>query len=116
MPKTYRYKNLSYNAADDEEVNFTVKFISDGNTGYTVINIPGNKDPEIDKEGTVSLGKGKDLRGDATISFSSLANPVKEEDEIRVLYKINDTLLVEHVNEKSEEDHPNVVLIIRFPS
>ncbi len=115
MPRTYRYRDLSFAVADDEEVNFSVEFISDGNTGYTVINVPGDNDPEIDDEGTILLGRGRDLRGEATISFSSLVNPIPEEDEIRVKYKINNQLLVEHANPKSEVERPNVVLVIRFP-
>lgn len=116
MPKTYRYKNLSFALADDSEAIFSVKFVSDGNSGHTVVNVPGDNDPEITDEGIVSLGKGKDLRSEKTVSFSSLWNLVPEEDEIRVQFKINDKLLVEHINSKTEEERPFVVLIIDFAS
>jgi VCBS repeat-containing protein len=115
MPKTYRYPGLSFAVADEEEINFAVKFISDGNIGDTIINIPGSLDPEIENEGTALLGKGKDLRDSITVSVSSLENPVPEEDEIRVQYLINDKLLLEHSNKKTEEERPNVVLKITFP-
>jgi len=116
MRKTYRYRNLSFPVADETEIIFTVKFISDGNMAQTVINIPGPNDPEIENEGEISLGKGKDLRGDTTISFSDIANLIPEEDEIRIQYKINDRILVEHSNLKTEEERPKVVLFIKFPS
>jgi len=115
MRKTYRYRNLSYAVADDKEVYFSIHFVSDGNTSQTVINIPGDNDPDIENEGTCLLGKGKELRGDTTIVFSDIANPVPQEDEIRLQYKINDQLLVEHLNSKSDEERPIVVLFINFP-
>ena len=58
MRKTYRYRNLSFAISDEENVFFTVKYASNGNTGQTAINIPGNNDPEIENRGTVLLGKG----------------------------------------------------------
>jgi hypothetical protein len=116
MSKTYRYKNLSYTAADDEDVNFTVTFISDGNMGQTVINVPGDNDPEIENEGTVLLGKGEDLRGDKTVAFSTILNPVPEEDKIIIEYSINNEVLVKHENEKAEEENPFIVLVIEFPN
>lgn len=116
MRKIYRYRDLSYAVADDEAVNFTVKFISDGNTGQTVINIPGAADPEIKDQGTVVLGKGKNLRGDITVSFSDIANLAQEEEEICIQYIINDTIIQEHKNFKTEEKKPIVVLNIKFPS
>jgi hypothetical protein len=115
MNKTYRYKNLSYTAADDDEVNFTIKFISDGNMGQTVINVPGDNDPEIEDNGTVQLGKGEDLRGNKTVCFSTIRNPVPEEDNIIIEYSINDELLVKHENEKAEEENPFIVLVVEFP-
>lgn len=117
MRKTYRYKNLSFAVADNEDVHFTVEFVSDGNIGQTAITIPGDNDPDdIENEGTRLLGKGKNLREGATVTFSALSNPVPHEDEIRINYKINDKLLVEHVNLKKEEERPLIVLIIQFPN
>jgi hypothetical protein len=115
MGKTYRYKDLSFPIADGEAVNFTVKFISDGNTGQTVINIPGPIDPQIADQGTVSLGQAENLRNEITVSYTDLANLADNEDEIKIQYLINGQLLKEHVNKKSEEKKPTVVLNIRFP-
>ena len=115
MRTTYRYKNLSFPIGDAEEVKFTVKFISDGNEGQTIINIPGDNDPEIPNEGTISLGKGSDLRRENTIAVSDIYNLAVEEDEIRIQYSINGVLLKEHVNNKSDESRPLIILIINFP-
>jgi len=116
MRKTYRYRNLIYPVANDSDVNFTVEFISDGNSGQTLVNIPGPKDPEIDNSGTKFLGKGKELRGDTTISVSDIANLVPDEDEIRIRYKINGEILVEHQNPNSEEESLSSILFIKFPA
>ena len=116
MRKTYRYRNLSFEVTDDTNVNFTVEFISDGNTGQTLINVPGPVDPEIQDSGTKFIGKGKDLREDTTICFSDIANLIPEEDEIRIRYKINEQLIIEHENSKSEEKRPIIILFIKFPS
>ncbi len=115
MRKTYRYRDLVYPVADDTDLNFTVEFISDGNSGITTIFVPGNPKPEIEDAGTVFIGKGSQLRGEIIVCVSDLANPVPEEDEIRVKYKINDTLIVEHHNLKSEEERPIVILFLKFP-
>lgn len=116
MRKTYRYKNLTFPISDDKEVILEVEFVSDGNTGQTVINVPGPNDKEINNSGSKSIGKGSDLRGDSTICFSDIANLIPEEDEIRIRFKINDELIVEHVNQKSEEERPIIVLSIKFPT
>lgn len=115
MRKTYRYRNLSFAAADETDVNFTIKFISDGNSGQTLINVPGPNDPEIENAGTKFIGKGEDLRGDTTICVSDIANPVPQEDEIRIQYEINSQILVEHSNPKSEEERPLIILFVQFP-
>ena len=115
MRKTYRYKNLVFPVSDDMEVIFEVEFISDGNSGQSVINVPGPNDKEISNSGSKSIGNGKDLRGDSTICFSDIENAIPEEDEIKINYKINDELIVEHSNLKSEEERPIIVLSIKFP-
>ena len=115
MRKTYRYNNLSFAIADETEVNFTVDFISDGNSGQTTIDVPSNFDPELEDSGTVFIGKGKDLRNENTICFSNIDNKIPEEDEIRVRYKINGILIQEHSNPKSEEERPIIILKIKFP-
>lgn len=115
MRKTYRYRNLQFIVVDDEDVWFTIEFVSDGNTGETFVDIPGEDDPNISDEGTVLLGKGADLRSEITVCVSDIANPIPEEDEIIVRYKINDQILVEHKNPKTESERPWIVLSIQFP-
>lgn len=115
MRKTYRYNNISFAVADETEVYFTVEFKSDGNSGQTTIDVPGNIDLEIEDSGTVFIGKGKDLRLDNTICFSNVDNKNPNEDEIRIYYKINGVLKQEHINPKSEEERPVIVLKINFP-
>jgi len=115
MRITYRYKNLIFPVLDDTEVTLRVQFISDGNSGQTVINVPGTNDRQINNSGFTFLGHGANLRGDSTICFSDIANLIAFEDEIRIHYIINDILLVEHVNQKSEEERPLIVLSIKFP-
>lgn len=115
MRKTYRYKNLEFPVGDDEDVRFTVEFISDGNMGHTVIDVPAGRDPEIENEGTESLGKGKDLRASPSVSFSDISNALPREDYIRINYRVNNQILIRHENEKSEEERPYIVLTIEFP-
>jgi hypothetical protein len=115
MRKIYRNKNISVNVGDNESVNFKVKFISDGNTGVTAINIPGNNDPEIHDSGSVNIGTGSNLKhADKTIVVSDLINPVPEETDIIVEYYINDQLIYKHENLKTESDQPLIILWIKF--
>ncbi len=114
--KTYHYKNLSFPIADNTDVEFTVEFVSDGNIGQTQINIPGPNDSSISDSGSKVIGKGKDLRAETTFCFSDIINPVPKEDKIIIRYKINGQLLIEHENDKSEENRPYIVLFIKFPA
>jgi hypothetical protein len=115
MRKSYPYKNLSFAVADDSDVNFTVEFISDGNIGQTIINVPGPDDSNIENEGTEMIGKGLDLRVDTTVCITDAANLAPQEDEIRIRYSINGQFLLEHFNPKSEEERPIIILFIKFP-
>jgi hypothetical protein len=114
MRQIYRYEKLSYDAEKNENIIFKVQFISDGNIAHTVINIPGNNDPEISNSGQCDLGKIQNLTSQKTISISDIANPIPQEDTITIEYYINDKLLVRHSNPKNETDRPYVILIIKF--
>jgi hypothetical protein len=114
MRKIYRYEKLSFSAPADEDVNFEIKFISDGNIGHTVINIPGDNDSEIANSGKCSLGKIQSLISEKTISVSDIANPIPNEDTIAIEYYINKKLIAKHSNPKSETDRPYVILTIKF--
>lgn len=116
MRKTYFYKNLSFPVADNEDVNLTVEFVSDGNIAQTIANVPGPNDKSIQDEGTECIGKGKELRNEFTVIFSDVSNPAPEENHIRIKYYINDELIVLHENPKSEEDRPYIAITIKFPS
>jgi hypothetical protein len=115
MRKIYRNKNISVTVGDNESVDFKVKFISDGNSGVTAINIPGDNDSEIHDSGTVNIGTGSDLKnGDKTIIVSDIINPVPEETDIIIEYYINEKLIHRHENSKSESDQPLIILWIKF--
>lgn len=114
--KTYRYKNLSVPVGDQEDVNFTVDFISDVNTSYTLIDIPGENDPEIDDEGTAFLGKGSTLRSEKTIVVCDVDNLADQEDRITINFLVNDQVIVAFDTPKSEEPRPLIVLKINFPA
>lgn len=115
MSKIYRYKNLTFPIGDNEDVIFTVEVVSDGNVVETYINIPGPNDSEISDSGTVKIGEGSELREGTTVCVTNAINMIHEEDEIRIRYKINGQLLVEHVNPISEEQRPVIILFIKFP-
>ncbi len=114
--KTFRYKNLEYQVADNEQVTFTVDFISNVNMSYTLIDIPGNSDPDIDDEGSAVLGTGSALRSEKTIIVCDVDNIAPQEDEIKINFLINGEVIVEHSNPKSLEPRPIIVLKIKFPA
>ncbi|MBI2419771.1 MAG: hypothetical protein HYV28_18055 [Ignavibacteriales bacterium] len=115
MPKTYRYKNLSFPVSDETEVLLTVSFTTGGTFGHTVADVPSINDPELPDGGTVSLGKGKDLRDDSTVIASVLGNLTPQIDSLGIKYEINGQTIQVHQNPKSEEEHPIVMLTIKFP-
>lgn len=115
MSKNYFYRDLSYTAGKDETLTFTVEMVSDGNTAKTTINLPGPNDPEIMNSGSAELGRTSDVAGH-TMIYSAVNNPIPEEDQIIIRYSINGKLLVEHTNPKSEEDRPNIFLLLNIIS
>lgn len=114
MRKIYRYEKLTYTGQSDEDIEFEVKFISDGNIGHTVINVPGDNDPEIANSGKASLGKIQSLISEKTFVVSDIANPIPQEDTITIEYYINQKLIKSHSNLKTETDRPYVILTIKF--
>ncbi|WP_181307691.1 hypothetical protein [Rufibacter sp. XAAS-G3-1] len=111
---------------DDEDVDFKVEFISNGNTGKTSINVPGPNDSIIHDQGVKFIGKGRDLRNGTTVVVSRIRNPlpIEEEDTIKVYFYINNHLLAQadnpdvipHSNHKSETDVSDIHLFIKFPA
>lgn len=116
MPKTYRYKDLSFAVADNDDVHLTVEFISDGNTGPTGIFINGEEGPDMPGAETIFLRKGKALREGEIIITSKIRNPVPTVKAIKVNYILNGQLLKDHVNLKSEEESPLIELHVKFPA
>lgn len=113
MSKNYFYRDLSYAAGKDETLTLTVEMVSNGNAAKTSINIPGPNDPEIKDSGSAVLGKTSDVAGQNMI-YSAVNNPVPNVDKIIIRYSINGKLLVEHTNLKSEEDRPNIFLLLNI--
>ena len=126
MIRDYFYFNLLSRVTDDEDVHFKVKYISDGNTGKTSINVPGPNDSVIHDEGITYIGKGRELRNGTTVVVSRVRNPlpIEQEDKIIVEFYINEQLLAEvnnpqiipHTNHKSETDVADIHLFIKFPA
>lgn len=94
----------------------TVSFTTSGTFGHTVINVPGDSDPELEFSGVVSLGRGSDLRGDVTVVTTFLRNITPPVDALGVQYELNGKNFLEHKNLKTEESEPTVMLTIQFPS
>ena len=114
--KTFRYKNLNFPVEDNEDVTFTVDFISDVNTSYTLVDIPSDNDPEIDDEGTAELGKGNTLRSEKTVVVCDVDNLSDLEDRIKINFLVNDEVIVAFDEPKSVEPRPIIVLKIKFPA
>lgn len=115
MSKTYNYKNLSFPVADDTKVKLELKYISDGNSSHTVINKPGDFDPELSGPGSVLIDEGKNLRTETTYIVTVLHNLAPQEDTIKIQYKINGVELLVHTNLKTETDNPIIILHVNFP-
>ncbi len=80
-----------------------------------LIIIPGSNDPVIENEGTVFIGKGRDLRKERTVCVTDIANLLQLEDIILIRYFINDKMLLENVIPKSEEERPFIIITVTFP-
>ncbi|OAB79564.1 hypothetical protein [Cochleicola gelatinilyticus] len=115
MRKTYRYRDLDFPVDDATEVKLTVEFLSDGGIAETLIYRSIGNNPKISDSGTELIGTGAELRGKITICITEATNSNLNEDEIRVRYLLNDTLMVEHHNLKSEEINPTIILFLKFP-
>jgi hypothetical protein len=102
-------------AADDEEVVFSVKFISDGNKCSTKIRVPDKRKPIIIKdEGSDVLGTGTALRDSLLVSHTQAKNMIPEEDDIIIEFHANGQV-VTYNKKKSEDAAPHIMIEMRFP-
>ena len=114
MPKLYPYKDLFYNSADDEEIIFSVEFISDGNSGDTYVDLPGDDDKEIKRDGSANLGRAGNLKDYQIVAVSTLRNSNPNVSLIKAAYFINGKKIQYHENEKGETDYPTILLKIKI--
>ena len=63
MSKTYRYRDIKPKVAANTMAKLEVKFISDGNTGVTNVEIESQGRKSLDNEGMIELGTGDQLKG-----------------------------------------------------
>ncbi len=108
MEKKYPYGDVKVKVADNTDVTFEVQFLSDGNTGFTYVTVQNVADFEIDDAGSTVIGKAKDLRDKVISIGSQIGNLADEEDQININFLINDKVVVEHSNPKSESDQPRI--------
>lgn len=114
MPKTYPYKDLIYTALDDEEIIFSVSFISDGNSGDTYVDLPGDDDRIIKRDESANLGRAGKLKEYPIVVISTIRNSNPNVSNIKVAYFINGEEIQYHENEKSETDYPTILLKIEI--
>lgn len=124
MIRAYYYYNIVFPVSDHEDVFFRVKFISNGNAGKTIVNVPGPNDSFIKNEGDVFIGKGWQLRNGTTVVVSRVRNPLPMtlEDKIIVRFFLNEQLVSEqgnaapvpHTNSKEEADEVDIFMFINF--
>lgn len=116
MSQTYHHRNLKFAAADETDVILEVKYVSDVNSSHTVINRPGDVDLDLDGQGTITIGKGKELRGETTYITTSVDNIAPQVENIRVQFKLNGQEIVLHSNPRSETPSPIIILHLTFPA
>ena len=116
MSKTYNYPNLKFPVADETDVILDVKYISDGNSSNTLIYTPGIDDRNLQGQGKINIGKGKQLRAQTTYITTNLNNPVPHVQNIKVEYKLNGELIISHSNPVSETRSAIINLDIDFPA
>lgn len=114
MRKTYRYRDLILAVSEEEKVTYTIQFISDGNISHTTVYFPHADNIQIKNEGTEPMGTGSTLHREIIVAVTDIANPVPEEDAIKVNFLVNDELVVAHTNLKSEEERPIIILYFKF--
>ena len=115
MAKIYRHGNLSFSAGKEEEVKLTIQVISNGTEAKSTVTFQTETDPrfKIDNAGSVVLGILGEIGPQISI-YSAVNCPIPQGDNIVIRYLINDQLIVEHSNPKSEEDRPNIFVTIKF--
>ncbi len=114
MRKVYRYKNLDIEINGNEEIEFGVQFLTSGNIAQTLVNIPGDNDPEIADSGVALIGTKVELKNELIVCATDVANIIPQVDTIAINYTVNGKTILEHRNDKSEEDRPIIVLFIKI--
>ncbi|HBV14840.1 hypothetical protein [Chryseobacterium carnipullorum] len=112
MEKIFVYDEVSFEAKDDTQINFTVEFISDGDIAVTTVHAPKKSTKTFIDSETKYIGLAKDLRSSSLIVTTKCKNPLDHEDTISINYKINDQLIKKHTNPKSDADEILIVMYV----
>ena len=126
MITKYSYKDLLFHVEDETNINFSIEILNNDNptnstpiTGVyvidTAINIPGDDDPEIEDMGNANIGKGIIFR-DYTLKTYTYLNFIEVRCEsIKVIFKLNGEIILEHIKPLSEMRRSKIMLAIKFP-
>ena len=113
MIKSYRYRNIKLPIEDGKDVQFSVQLISDGNRSHTNIRTSVTESYTIQNSGTTSIGMSQNLRDRITMVTCNVVNPIPEEDEISLEFKVNGISIVLHSKPKSEADEQVIYLYMK---
>jgi hypothetical protein len=114
MIKSYRYRNIKLPIEDGKEVQFSVELLSDGNRSAANIRTSVKEFYTIQNSGSTFIGMSQNLRDRLIVVTCNVVNPIPEEDEISVEFKVNGTSILLHSKPKSEADEQAIYLYMKF--
>lgn len=114
MP-TFRYSKTI--VANEVSNKLRIEFPDSGSYGKHYIDLPGTSmDFECTSEGEGELGTKGFLMEERTVIISKVVNAEDEDiiPNVNVNYYVNDRLVIEHSNKKSEDKTPRIILNLNF--
>jgi hypothetical protein len=113
MSKIYQYP-IDVSVNDNEDMTLKVEFLDAFSRGLTKAYLLTKTLCTIKDANSGNLGNSDSLVNKKIVIESRPKNLAKQVESIRANYYINDELIVEHENKKTEEKIPNVEIIVNF--
>jgi hypothetical protein len=109
----YRYKHRRP-VKDQEEVILKIQLLDQGSAASHLIDIPGPNDNDALNSCTVVLGRGRDLKKERTLIFSSPVNVDPNVNDIQLEFYLNDEMIQHHTNPKTVDVSPQIIMTLNF--
>jgi hypothetical protein len=114
MKKPYTYKDNTLIISEGELVRMEIVFPDPATEAHTFINLPGDNDFEFVGDGSFEIGPFKSELAGICVITATPVNIKQDVYDVRYTLRANGDDLVIHSNPKSENELPQLIILIKL--